>query len=408
MSATHSKRGLSGLDLKEAAASWLPWLKARARWLRSRFAPSDPVLLFHADGSQSIWAGNAKRGRGATTKTPNFVAVEIPDDLLLRRSLALPKMSRIDIDKAILLEVRSNSPFAAEDLAWGCVVREDEGAQWRAEIVIASRRHISDFIQNRWPDLAHGAKRPEAWAVLGLPTPVVITGFGEQQRLRHETAEKRLDLALLLVACALALLAAMTPTAQLRLRALEASDAFAALVKRVAPLMRKRDELTVLNERLRSLDAVAADRVDPAGVMEYLTEILPDDTYLYSLDIQKAKITAAGHTVDFAALLQKLSSDPRLKDVRSPSAVTRAPGATKEAFIVEFTMNAKSPPINPSPGPAVSGPGVAQSVVTPAAPVPAAAAMPAAAAQATPVAAVASMPAAKPASSPFTIGGSIR
>lgn len=370
--------------------------------------PPDRVLLFHPDGSQAVWAGNAQLAKAAS-RTPNFVAVEIPDELLLRRSLALPNMSRVDIDKAVLLEVRGNSPFAAEDLAWGCVVREEEGGQWRAEIVIASRRHISDFIQNRWPDLAHGAKQPEAWAVSGLPTPVVITGFGEQHRLRHEAAWKRVDLTLLLVACALASLAAMTPTAQLRLRALEATGALDTVMKRVAPLVRKRDELTVLNERLRSLDTVVADRVDPAGVMEYLTEILPDDTYLYRLDIQKAKITAAGHTVDFAALLQKLSSDPRLKDVRSPSAVTREPGATKEAFIVEFTMNAKSPPISPSPAPAGSGPGAAAAVATPAASLPAVVAMPAGAAQATPVAAVASMPAAaKPASSPFSIGGSSR
>jgi general secretion pathway protein L len=390
MSAIHSKSSRPGLDLKDAwVTSWLPWLKARAHSLRSRLSPSDPVLLFHPDGSQSVWVGNAKLVNAATAKAPDFVAVEIPDDLLLRRSLALPKMSQVDIDKAVLLEVRSNSPFAAEDLAWGCLTQEVEGGQCRAEIVIASRRHISDFIQSRWPDLAPGAKRPEAWAVAGLPAPVVISGYGEQRRLRHEAVEKRVDLALLLVACALAALAAMTPTAQLRLRALEAADALDAVMKRVAPLVRKRDELTALNDRLRSLDTVVADRVDPASVMEYLTEALPDDTYLYRLDIQKAKITASGHTVDFTALLQKLSSDPRLKDVRSPSAVTRAPGATKEAFTVEFTMGAKQQPI--SPAPAVSGPG-------------------AAAAQATPAAAPASRPAtaSKPASSPFTVGGSTR
>ena len=120
--------------------------------------------------------------------------------------------------------------------------------------------------------------------------------------------------------------------------------------------MRKRDELAVLNERLRSLDATVANRVDPAGVIEYLTQVLPDDTHLYSLDIQKAKITASGHTVDASALLQKLSSDPRLKDVRSPTAVTRLPGATKEAFTVEFTMDMKQVPLSPPSAPAAASP----------------------------------------------------
>jgi general secretion pathway protein L len=232
--------------------------------------------------------------------------------------------------------------------------------------------------------------------VAGLPAPVVITGYGEQRRLQHAQARQRWDLALLLLACALASLAAMTPTAQLRLRALEAVDAFEAVVKRAAPLVRKRDEVALLNDRLRSLDTVVADRVDPAQVLEQLTQILPDDTHLYALDIRSAKITASGHTSDASALLQKLSSDPRLRDVRSPTAVTRAPGATKEAFTVEFTMEMKQASVGARP---VAGAG--------AEPVAPAAAPGASAAIAAPP--PGSPAAAKPASSsPFVIGGSPR
>lgn len=397
MSATRSNNDIPGLDLRKSwATSWLPWLRARADWLRARLVPSDPVLLLHPDGSESVWAERGLLESSETTKKPRFVAVEMPDDLLLRRSLTVPRMSRVDLDEALLLEVRSNSPFAAEDLAWGCLMHEVEGGHRRAEIVIASRRQISDFIRTRWPDLSAGERQPEAWVVSGLPAPVVIKGYGEQQRLQHQAAQKQWDLALLFLACVLASLAALTPTAQLRLRALEALGAFDAVRKRVAPLVRKRDELAVLNERLRSLDATVANRVDPAGVIEYLTQALPDDTHLYSLDIQKAKITASGHTVDASALLQKLSSDPRLKDVRSPTAVTRLPGATKEAFTVEFIMDMKQVPLSPPSAPAAATPGVPAAVATPAVPPASSAA----------ISAPAAVP--KPGSSPFVIGGSAR
>jgi general secretion pathway protein L len=142
-----------------------------------------------------------------------------------------------------------------------------------------------------------------------------------------------------------------TPTAQLRLQAIQAASAMEALTDRTAALVRKRDELTRLNDKLRALETIAADRVDPIGVIAYLTQRLPDDSSLLSLDIQKAKITAVGHTSDSSALLQSLSSDPVLRDVRSPTAVTRLPGATKEAFTVEFLMN---PPAQP-PATAASG-----------------------------------------------------
>ena len=236
----------------------------------------------------------------------------------------------------------------------------------------------------------------------------MIAGYGEQQRLQHQSAQKQWDLALLFLGCVLASLAALTPTAQLRLRALEAGDAFGTVMKRVAPLVRKRDELAVLNERLRSLDAAVADRVDPAGVIEYLTQVLPDDTHLYSLDIQKAKITASGHTVDASALLQKLSSDPRLKDVRSPTAVTRMPGATKEAFTVEFTMDMKQVAVSPPSASAAAGPAVAAAVATPP--------MPSVSAPATAAATGRAVGCGRPpgrtgrgaCSSPFVIGGSSR
>ncbi|MEO8655712.1 MAG: PilN domain-containing protein [Ramlibacter sp.] len=409
MSATRSESGLRRLDLKKSwTSSLLPWLRARAGWLRARLTPADPVLLRHPDGSQSVWMGNARIETAETGKKPSFVAVEIPDELLLRRSLTLPQMSQADMDAALVLEVRSNSPFAADDLAWGSLTQEAEGGHRRAEIVIASRRQISDFIRSRWPDLSAGQKQPEAWAVSGLPAPVVIAGYGEQQRLQHQSTQKQWDLALLFLGCVLAALAALTPTAQLRLRALEAGDAFGTVMKRVAPLVRKRDELAVLTERLRSLDAAVADRVDPAGVIEYLTQALPDDTHLYSLDIQKAKITASGHTVDASALLQKLSSDPRLKDVRSPTAVTRMPGATKEAFTVEFTMDMKQVAVSPPSASAAAGPAVAAAVATP--PMPSASAPATAAATGVPSAAAVRPPgpAVAPAASRFVIGGSSR
>jgi general secretion pathway protein L len=417
MSATHSQSGrLPRVDHKNGAASWLNRLRTRAARLRARLAPPDPVLLLRADGTRSVWLGDDRLEQAEGRKTPKFLAVEIPDDLLLRRSLPLPRMSASDVEEALLLEVRSNSPFAPDDLAWGCVVRDADDGQQYAEIVIASRRLISEFIHAKWPDLPAGGQ-PEVWAVAGLPGPVVITGYGEQRRQRHSQSQQRWDWALLFLALALASVAAITPTAQLRLRALEAADAFEGVMKRVAPLVRKRDEIALLNDRLRSLDAAVADRVDPAQVLEYLTQILPDDTHLYALDIRKEKITASGHTVDASALLQKLSSDPRLKDVRSPTAVTRVPGAAKEAFTVEFTMDMTQAAVGASFGAGKTN-GVATTVASQPAPVASAAAAPSAPAAssvsngvaAAPPQAAASVPrpAANGGSSPFVVGGSAR
>ena len=307
---------------------------------------------------------------------PLFTAVEIPDELLLHRSLVMPRMAAQDLHDALLLEVRSHSPFGSDDVAWGFVSHDSANGARRFDLVMASRRQINEFVQGRWPELSASGQVPEAWAVAGLPAPVVLGGFGEGRRMQHAAGQRRLHLGLLALALALATAVVLTPTAQLRLRALEAVKAFSGVASGAAPLVRKRDELVVLTDRVRAIATITADRVDPAAVLEYLTRVLPDDTYLYSLDIKGARIVASGHTVDASALLQRLSADPRLRNVRSPTAVTRQPGATKEAFTVEFTLE----------------------------PLPAAVAL-----QARPPASVpqpAAAAPARPGSSPFVIGGS--
>lgn len=399
MSETPSPSPLPGLPLTQARfASWLAGLRTLSASARAWASPGEPVRLLHSDGTQSIWRGGSRLSEATHAREPKFVAIQIPEDLVLRRSLLLPRMSQVHCAEALLLEVRSNSPFPPEDLAWGSVMRDMAGGQKHVDLAMASRRHVAEFMQARWPELAAAARQPEVWAWSGQESPVVLQGYGEIHRLQDAAVERRWNWALAGIALMLATLVAITPTIQLRQRALEAVAAFDAVQRRVAPLVRKRDELAVLNDKVRSLDLIVAERVDPIGVMQYMTQVLPDDTYLYALDLQKTKITASGHTVDASALLQKLSSDPRLKNVKAPMAVTRMPGATKEAFIIEFTME---------PKPATAGPAPAAPVVVPpvaAAPAPAPAAAPApapaaASKQGTPAKAAG-------APSPFVIGGS--
>jgi general secretion pathway protein L len=383
------------------------WLESVQTWA----SPGEAVLLLRTDGSKSTWRSSQRLSDGAG-KPARFVAIELPEDLVLRRSLLLPRMSAPDAAKAILLDVTSNSPFAPDDVAWGSRLRNVDGGGKHVDVALTSRGHVAGFLQERWPELAAVPTPPEVWALSPEGFPVVISGYGESRRFRAAAMQSRWNWVLLALALALATLAAVTPTLQLRLRSLEAAVASEALMRRVGPLVRKRDELAALNDKIRSMGVLTADRVDPAGVIEYLTKILPDDTYLYSLDIQKTKITASGHTPDASAVLQKLSSDPRLKNVRSPTAVTRIAGATKEAFVVEFTMEpvrlvTPLPVALPAPAIGALPVGTASGIATVTAPAMAASSPVAVTAAGSPPAPVVAPTVKAPAgSSPFVIGGS--
>ena len=171
---------------------------------------------------------------------------------------------------------------------------------------------------------------------------MVLAGFGEMQRNRAVARERRASYALLGLAAVLLIALAITPTLQLRHRAIEAVNSFNALSERTAPLIRQREVLVQADAQLAVLRDILRERVDPLRAMDLLTQALPDDTSIYTLQMQGNKISMTGQTGNAAALMQLLSAHPALRDVRAPSAAMRPPGATKDAFNIELMIDAKA------------------------------------------------------------------
>jgi general secretion pathway protein L len=375
------------------SARWVNRLKGLFKPVAANVKASPPVRLLQVDGHESVWIGARRMGAARAGARAKFVAVEVPEDLLLRRRASFPKISDADLSNAVRLDVEGHSPFAADDLSWGYTLLSEGGSQRDVEVALASRKQVANFLDASRARVSPGGRVPEVWALSSNGNaPIVLGGYGETRRQQFNSVRQRWSWILLAVACGLLALLLSTPTAKLRFQAVEAVNEMQTLTGSTAALMRKRDELTRLDDKLRALEAAAAGRVDPVAVIEYLTQRLPDDSYLVSIDIQKSKITATGHTNDSAALLQTLSSDVRLRDVRSPTAVTRMPGATKEAFTVEFVMNAPTAAPVGTP-PLASAPAGQQSVTAAQSP---ASAPAKAASKAAPAAAA----------SPFVVGGS--
>ena len=368
MSSTSNNSQLFGLDL---AALWQdmrrPWQEMH-RWpLLSWLTPAVPVRLLQADGGETTWLdGKASAKRGDTKAvSARFVALELLEDIVLRRRLVVPAMSDAQTADAVALEVRTISPFAPDDLVWGYSRRQGSQGQADVEAVLASHKQIDQYLQTQSPRL-QGAPTPEVWVLAQGFAPIVMAGFGEGRRLQHMVFWRRVGYGLLLLALCILAAIAITPTAQLRLRAVEAVNAYTTLHLRTQPLAQQREALVKSTDRLVVLGEMMAVRIDPLKVMDLLTQALPDDSALLSLQIQGLKVTMGGQTTNAAALMQHLSTQPGIRDVRAPTAATRPLGVAKDSFTIEFTLDPKAlaPPLTD----AVAGAsGAAGSAVVPAA-----------------------------------------
>ena len=134
---------------------------------------------------------------------------------------------------------------------------------------------------------------------------------------------------------------AITPTSQLRLRAIEAVKAFDGMVAKAGDVVSKRERLMQSADQVASLSDFLAERIDMVKVLSMLTSTLGDDTALQTVRVQGNKLAMTGLTGNSSALMQKLSSQPGISDVKAPSAATRIQGTDKESFSIELALDPK-------------------------------------------------------------------
>lgn len=358
-----------GLDLSALGRSVRQaWSDMQGSPPFSWLTPDASVILLQQDGGESLWRGGSRRGVSGKGIQAPFVAVELPDELLLRRTLTIPAMGEVDTASAAALQVRTVSPFIEQDLVWG--YRTRPGAAGGAnflDLALASRKQIAQYLEAQTKRL--GGKTPEVWVDLAAGAPIVFNGYGEGARLASGARGRWARYGLL--ASALILMAAIfvTPTLQLRARAIEAVGAYDDVVHRTPALVKEREVLMQSVEKLNVLSELLAGRVEPMRVLDRLTKVLPDDTALQGFTLKGPKVTITGLTANASALMQILGEQPGIRDVRAPTPTTRVAGAnSKENFVIEFSLDPQEFGVALVPQPAAMTASMPASTVTSAAP----------------------------------------
>lgn len=338
MSTAEPSSRFFGLDLHtlwpEIRRSWQELHRAPAlAWL----TPDFPVRVLHADGHEATWLGGKLADREQKHPTP-FDAIELPEDILLRRTLHVPAMSQAQIVQALEVDLRSVSPFAATDMVWGYRAQSGQAGGMDANVVLVSRKQAEQYIGTQQHRLAANAA-PEVWAFTLDNAPILLKGWGEARRVQHGAKRRRIGYGLLACMLCLAGAIAITPTMQLRLRAIQATYAYDAVQARTAALLGQREAFVRSIDELEILRSTLTERADSLLLMEAMTQTLPDDTSLQSLQVQGLKVTINGLTANSATLMQLLGNKNGFKNVRAPSAANRSPGATAESFIIELELD---------------------------------------------------------------------
>ena len=230
------------------------------------------------------------------------------------------------------------SPFGEDQTLWAHVVRP--GAQLSAaqqvDVVITSRSLVAEELQEHYANLPQGSV-PEVWVNAGA-NPIMLTGFGEQRRLQLEAKQRRWLVAGLLGTLVLAIGLAITPRrscgcvpSMLVINLL--------LTRSTSEVVGKRQGLMAEAESVSELLARQQQQIDHVRVMAALTRVLPDDTAVQRVQIKGTKLSVQGLSDNTSEVVELLSREPGFREVRLPSAVTRASRSSKESFALEAVID---------------------------------------------------------------------
>lgn len=268
-------------------------------------------------------------------RSARFDAVLLPENLLLRRNLELPDLQTQEIKDALALEVQTLSPFSPNDVLWTHESPPQGDGSVRVSIVVTSRKLVTQHLaaMNTPPT------NPEVWVTRANgPGFMVLPGFGEARRKRQSKVWRFVSATLALLGLAVLMAIAVSPSIQLYLRSVQANQAMAVLQQRAKPVLAQRESLVLASGQLTSLVELSPKPIAPLQALKLITDALPDDTSLLSLQIQGLKVNISGQTVNASALMKQLGSTAGLRDVKAPIPATKPLGAPRESFTIEFTL----------------------------------------------------------------------
>jgi general secretion pathway protein L len=264
------------------------------------------------------------------------VAVLLPAGVVLRRVIELPLAAAATLHETASYQVGRITPFKLEEIRHVVrfLSRDKAKKTIRAEIAVVPRPLLEGLLSTID---AHGIQ-PSAILVDGdtsQPPLNFLPHYGE--RFRVPTKTKRT----LLIAggIALVLLSPFAAAYRLHLTA-EASradtDKAAAIARKVSAMQAKLDTVirseAFLPDRLRGLH--------PIEVLDELTRLIPDSTWVFRLEIRAGEATISGFSSDLPALLQELTMRPfTTPELASPVVQGLAGGPTRFELRVRYGVN---------------------------------------------------------------------
>ena len=345
---------MNGLgDIKAYLARWIDAVAAAIVTLLSSFRTRKSVQVTEDDNGSFVihTAGRAPSG-------PPFERVQIVDgqivsphpanvEALLRgshaelelsatrflfRPLELPQRATEFLGGVVRAQIDRLTPWSANDAAFGWSEPKEAGADRMVVTVVATARAMVQPVID-----ALTAAGAESVAVsTAVPDAAPILVFDQRAQGVIEFARVRSALVAVLLGTGLLAAASVSAAAVYGFKLSSEQDEMTRRIgERRAAIRAGRETGTQAATPLRALERRKSQTPSSVILLDVLSQILPDHTYVTELRIEGDKMRVIGVTRDAPALIRLLEQSPHFTRATFFAPTTRAPSDPGERFHIE-------------------------------------------------------------------------
>lgn len=274
---------------------------------------------------------------GLSAAQRRSLVLQLPPDLLLQRDTILPLAAEPDLKRVVAFEMDRLTPFRADEVFWSCAVtlRDTARNQLHVRVTVVYRAQVEPILDA----LAQAGLVPvRIEAVNALSScHAILLGTGRPDRTWFE---RRAD------SCAMGACASLTAAA-IALPFILQSIAGAGVDARIAAMrpqvMEAASRRANIASAVTAADAIAAARGQAGAMLQaiaLLTDVLPDDTFLTTLNAQQRKLTFSGHSGTAARLIGAMAAQPRLQNPTFTAPVTHDETDGGDIFSIRVELGA--------------------------------------------------------------------
>ena len=262
----------------------------------------------------------------------------LPDDKVLARRIALPAAAEENLREVLGFELDLHTPFEASEVYYDFTIvgRDSARQKLTVDMVYAPRDAVETLV--------------EGATSLGLKTDIVtcrrrdnnnlqpVNLLPQEMRRARRIDVRSINLVLTAVLAVLLVAAITIPLVQ-KNRAIEAME---AQVQTAAAAAREgsqlRQNLEKMADASRFLVEKKATAVMAVELIDEVSRILPDHTWITRLNLSETELQMQGQSSSSASLIAAIESSPHFENVRFPSPVVQIQGTNNDRFHIAASI----------------------------------------------------------------------